>query len=63
MAIGAPIPFESIAGIRNRQALANDLRARVYALAKLAPALDKPRPAVRKPLKPRPFPPRKDRAA
>jgi putative hemolysin len=63
VAIGAPIPFASIAGIRNRQALADELRARVYALARLAPAIDKRRRAVRKLLKPRPFPPRKDRAA
>ena len=61
--IGAPMPFEAIAAIRNRQTLADELRARVYALARLAPALDKPRRAVRKLLKPRPFPPRKDRAA
>src|SRR5208283_4083901 len=35
--IGAPIPFETLAGIKDRQALADDLRHRVYALARLAP--------------------------
>jgi len=32
--IGAPVPFEELARAKDRQALANDLRARVYALAK-----------------------------
>ena len=31
--IGAPVPFAAISAIRNRQALADELRARVYALA------------------------------
>ena len=44
--IGAPIPYASIAAIRDRQALADDLRARVYALASLAPAVGKTRHAV-----------------
>ncbi len=52
--IGAPVQFASIAAIRNRQALADDLRARVYALARLAPALDRPRRAARKLLRPKP---------
>jgi putative hemolysin len=41
--VGAPIPFESLAGVKDRQALADELRARVYALARRAPAVDKPR--------------------
>jgi putative hemolysin len=42
--IGAPIPFASLAAIKDRQALADDLRGRVYALARLAPpTIDKPR--------------------
>ena len=40
--IGAPIPFAAVAGIKDRQALADDLRDRVYAMAKLAPAAGKP---------------------
>jgi len=58
--IGAPLPFLSISAIRNRQALADELRARVYALSRLAPALDKPRRAPHKLLRP---PHRADRAA
>ena len=42
VAIGAPIPFDAVAGIKDRQALADDLRERVYAMAKLAPAIAKP---------------------
>lgn len=38
VAIGAPIPFAELAAIRDRQALADELRARVYALARLAPS-------------------------
>ncbi len=38
VAIGAPIPFASLAAIKDRQALADELRGRVYALARLAPA-------------------------
>jgi putative hemolysin len=60
--IGAPIPFASIAEIRERQALADDLRARVYALARLAPTIDKPR-RVRKLLAPKPAVPRTHHAA
>jgi len=37
VAIGAPIPFEDLAAIGDRQALADALRARVYALAAIAP--------------------------
>src|SRR5271166_633603 len=59
VAIGAPIPFVAIAGIKDRQALADDLRSRVYAMARLAPAIGKPpgaggnllRPAMRAALK------------
>jgi putative hemolysin len=40
--IGAPIPFAAIAGVRDRQALADELRSRVYGLARLAPAVEKP---------------------
>jgi putative hemolysin len=61
--IGAAVPFDSIAAIRNRQALADELRARVYALSRLGPALDKPRRAARKLLRPRPGAHRADRAA
>jgi putative hemolysin len=61
--IGAPIPFTSLAAIRGRQALADDLRARVYALARLAPAIDSRSRAVRKLLPPRRAMPRSDRAA
>ncbi|MGO4870595.1 MAG: lysophospholipid acyltransferase family protein [Roseiarcus sp.] len=46
VAIGAPIAFDEIAAIRDRQALADDLNARVYALAAAAPqARAKPRRA------------------
>ena len=41
--IGAPIPFAAIAGVQDRQALADELRSLVYGLARLAPAIDKPR--------------------
>jgi putative hemolysin len=61
--IGAPVAFASIAAIRNRQALADELRARVYALARLAPALDKPRRAGRGLLPPRRGAQRAERAA
>ena len=45
VAIGAPIAFEAIAAIKDRQALADDLRARAYALAESAPKeRPKPRP-------------------
>jgi hypothetical protein len=50
--IGAPIPFASIAAIRDRQALADDLRERVYALARLAPATSKKHNAAERLLKP-----------
>ena len=45
VAIGAPIPFEELAAIKDRQALADDLQARTYALAATAPKeRGKPRP-------------------
>jgi putative hemolysin len=47
--IGSPISFASLAAIRDRQALADELRARVYGLSRLAPpAVDKPRRAIGK---------------
>jgi putative hemolysin len=61
--IGAPVSFASIAAIRDRQALADELRARVYALARLAPAVGKLRHPVGKLLRPRLSPPRAGRAA
>jgi putative hemolysin len=64
VAIGAPIPFTSIAAIRDRQALADELRARVYALSRLAPpAIEKPRRAIEKLLRPKLPMPRTNRAA
>ena len=39
--IGAPIPYAELAAIKDRQALADTLRDRVYALARLAPAMAK----------------------
>jgi hypothetical protein len=54
VAIGAPIPFASLAALKDRQALADDLRTRVYALAKLAPpTIGKPRRAIGKLLPPK----------
>jgi putative hemolysin len=50
-AVGAPIPFASLAGIKDRQALADDLRARVYALARLAPMIGKPPRVAGKPMR------------
>ncbi len=41
VAIGAPIPYAELAAIKDRQALADSLRDRVYALARLAPAMTK----------------------
>ncbi len=43
VAIGAPIPFEEIAHIKDRQALADQLRAATYALAGWAPRTRKDR--------------------
>ena|SRR5271166_5955654 len=40
--IGAPIPFAQLSGVKDRQALADDLRNRAYSLARLAPAIKKP---------------------
>ena len=51
--IGAPIPFAALAPTRDRQALADDLCARVYALARLAPAIGKPRRPAGKLLRPK----------
>ena len=39
--IGAPIAYAELAAIKDRQALADNLRDRVYALARLAPAMAK----------------------
>jgi putative hemolysin len=61
--IGAPVAFASIAAIRDRQALADELRARVYALARLGPALDKRPHAAQRLLRPKLSPRRADRAA
>jgi hypothetical protein len=50
--IGAPIPFSEIAGIKDRQALADELRARTYALSFVPPRfLDRARPVVKLRLK------------
>ncbi|MBV9288935.1 MAG: lysophospholipid acyltransferase family protein [Hyphomicrobiales bacterium] len=40
--IGGPIPYGSLAALRDRQALADHLRQRVYALARLPPVASKP---------------------
>jgi putative hemolysin len=39
--IGAPIPYADLAAIKDRQALADHLRERVYALGRIAPAMAK----------------------
>jgi putative hemolysin len=59
VAIGAPIPFASLASVKDRQELADELRARVYGLARLAPSIaDKPRRTIGKLLRPKlPSPP------
>ena len=44
--IGAPIPYGALAGVGDRQALADHLRQRVYALARLAPVAGKPPPGT-----------------
>jgi putative hemolysin len=63
VAIGAPIPFASIASIGDRQELADELRTRVYALARLAPPPADRLRGVRERLRPK-FPAsRRDRAA
>ncbi len=46
--IGAPIPFAAIAGIKDRQALADDLRHRVYGLAETRAGCGKAAPTARK---------------
>jgi putative hemolysin len=61
--IGAPIPFVSLPAVRDRQELADELRRRVYGLARLAPTLDRPRRAAHKLLRPKFGPRRADRAA
>ncbi len=40
--IGAPVPFDVIAHVKDRQALADQLRGLVYGLARLAPTIEKP---------------------
>jgi putative hemolysin len=46
VAVGAPIPFDSISHIKDRHFLADDLRERTYALAaRVALPLEKPHPA------------------
>ena len=40
VAIGAPIPFEELCCHKDRQALVDDLRGRVYALARRAPGME-----------------------
>jgi putative hemolysin len=64
VAVGAPIPFASLASIKGRQELADELRARVYGLARLAPSIaDKPRRTIGKLLRPKLPSPRTNRAA
>jgi putative hemolysin len=60
--IGAPIPYFSVVEVKDRQALADQLRERVYALARLAPALGKPSGAAKR-LRAMRGAPRTDRAA
>jgi putative hemolysin len=48
VAIGAPIPFAALVVVKDRQALADNLRDRVHAMAKLAPAIGMPPAAGRK---------------
>jgi putative hemolysin len=50
--IGKPVPFAELAPIKDRQALADHLRDSVYALAKLAPAMEKKLNAAERLLKP-----------
>src|SRR5271165_4517546 len=50
--IGAPIPFAQLSGVKDRQALADDLRNRAYSLARLAPAVEKPLSPTDKLLRP-----------
>jgi putative hemolysin len=64
VAIGAPISFASLAALKDRQLLADELRARVYAVAKLAPpTIDKPRLKIGRLLRSKPPMPRANRAA
>ncbi len=50
--IGSPIPFSAISGVKDRQALADQLRDLVYGLARLAPAVQKPHGPADKLLRP-----------
>jgi putative hemolysin len=50
--IGAAAPFAEISAIKDRQALADNLRDRVYSLARLAPAVKKPPTPADKLLRP-----------
>jgi putative hemolysin len=45
VAIGAPIPFADLSSLKDRQSLADNLRARTYAMALVAPPERKPNPA------------------
>jgi putative hemolysin len=50
--IGAPIPFCELQPLRDRQALADHLRDRVYALAKSGPTINRKPNAAERLLKP-----------
>jgi putative hemolysin len=63
VAIGAPIPFAELAAMGDRQALADELRARVYALARFAPSHPQTAPQGRQAHGTGLFAPRADRAA
>jgi putative hemolysin len=63
VAIGAPIPFAELTAIRDRQAMADELRARVYALARFAPSHPQASPRGRPAHGAGLFTPRSDRAA
>jgi putative hemolysin len=52
VAVGAPIPYAELASIKDRQALADTLRDRVYALSARAPAMAKKLNAAERLLKP-----------
>lgn len=55
--IGAPVPFEALSRIESRQALAEDLRARTYALAPDGPSVAARRSAgMRQVVRREPFP-------
>jgi putative hemolysin len=64
VAIGAAMPFASFAAIKDRQALADHLRERVYDLSKvIPPTVDKPRHKIAKLLRPKLSALRTNRAA